>query len=105
MVCDLSFLQNGNTILERYFGQKFGKIEKGYKADLVIYDYDAPTPLVGENIAGHFVFGLSSRDVRTVLIDGEVVYEDRQFPFNVRPIYEKAAQEAKRLWQKMDELG
>ena len=40
----LRFLQNGNTILERYFGEKYGKVAAGYKADLTIYDYDAPTP-------------------------------------------------------------
>ena len=101
----LGFLQNGNLILERYFSRKFGRIEPGYAADLTIYDYDAPTPLTAENIAGHFVFGMSSRDVKSVMIDGEFVYEDRRFPFDVRPIYEQAAKEAARLWKMMDELA
>jgi len=100
----LRFLHNGNILLERYFGQKFGRIEKGYKADLTIYDYDAPTPLVGENVAGHFVFGMSSRDVKSVMVDGVMVYENRRFPFDVKPIYEKASKEAKRLWERMDAL-
>ena len=101
----LGFLQNGNLILERYFGRRFGRIESGYAADLTIYDYDIPTSLVPENIAGHFVFGMSSRDVKSVMIDGQFVYEDRQFPFDVRPIYEQAAKEASRLWKVMDELA
>ncbi len=100
----LGFLHNGNTILERYFGQKFGRIEKGYKADLTIYDYDIPTPLVGDNVAGHMIFGMSSRDIKSVMIDGVMVYEDRAFPFDVEPIYEKARKEAKRLWERMDAL-
>lgn len=100
----LGFLHNGNVILERYFAQQFGKIEKGYHADLTIYDYDLPTPLLKENIGGHLIFRLSSRDVNSVMIDGEFVYEDRQFPFDVKPIYENARKEAKRLWDRMDAL-
>lgn len=100
----LRFLQNGNTLLERYFGEKYGKVEAGYKADLTIYDYDIPTPLTGDNVGGHFVFGMSSRDVKSVMVDGVMVYEDRQFPFDTAPIYAQAQKEAQRLWQCMDAL-
>ena len=100
----LRFLQNGNTLLERYFGEKYGKVAAGYKADLTIYDYDAPTPLTGDNVGGHFVFGMSSRDVKSVMVDGAMVYEDRQFPFDAAPIYAQAQKEAQRLWERMDAL-
>ncbi len=101
----LGFLHKGNSLLERNFGSGFGRIEKGHRADLVIYDYQNPTPLTGENIAGHIVFGgLSSRDVKTVIIDGIIVYEDRIFPFDSKPVYEKANQAACRLWQRMNEV-
>ncbi len=100
----LGFLNNGSTILSRYFGQQFGRIEPGYKADLTIYEYDIPTPFVGDNVAGHVVFGMGSRDVRSVMVNGEMVYEDRKFPFDIKPIYEKARAEAKRLWERMDAL-
>ena len=69
-----------------------------------IYDYDAPTPLTGDNAGGHFVFGMSSRDVKSVMVDGKMVYEDRQFPFDTAPIYAQAQKEAQRLWQRMDAL-
>ncbi|MCP4399214.1 MAG: putative aminohydrolase SsnA [bacterium] len=100
----LGLLHNGNVILERYFDKKFGNVEKGYQADLTIYDYDVPTPLAAENIGGHFVFGMSSRDVNSVMVDGEFVYENRQFPFDVAPIYAKARKDAKVLWERMDAL-
>jgi len=29
--------------------------------------------------------GLSSRDVKSVMVNGEMVYEDRQFPFDIAP--------------------
>ncbi len=100
----LNYLQNGNSILHRYFNSKFGKIEKGYKADLVIYDYNATTPIVNKNLAGHFIFGFSSRDVETVIINGKVVYENRNFPFDVTSIYNEAKKAAQKLWKKMDKL-
>ena len=98
----LKLLQNGNIILERYFGSKYGKIEKDYIADLVIYDYNSPTPLVKENLAGHLLFGMSSRDVESVIINGNLVYENRKFPFEVENIYSEARKAASNLWQKMN---
>ncbi len=100
----LKFLQNGNTLLERNFGAKFGRLEPGYKADLVISDYLSPTPLVPGNIAGHLAFGMTSADVKTVIVNGKIVYEDRQFPFDIGPVYRDAQKAAQRLWKNMDSL-
>ena len=56
-----------------------GRLEPGCRADLVVWDYRPPTPLLAENLAGHLLYGLSSRDVRSVLVDGRWVYEERRF--------------------------
>jgi len=101
----LGFLHNGTRLLERYFPGSFRRIEAGSVADLVIYDYRHPTPLVGENIAGHVAFGLSSGSVKTVIINGNIVYEERRFPFDLQPIYEQANAAARTLWKRMDELS
>jgi cytosine/adenosine deaminase-related metal-dependent hydrolase len=98
----LKMLDNGNLILNRYFDMNFGRIEKGFVADLVIYDYCAPTPLLSENLQGHLVFGFESHDVETVIINGKIVYENRAFPFDTEEIYEKSRLAAKKLWSKMD---
>jgi len=98
------FLFNGNTILERSFGARFGKLEAGHKADLTICDYDSPTPLVAQNIGGHLAFGMGSNSVHSVMVDGRLVYENRCFPFDVASIYAAARQAAAALWQRMDEL-
>lgn len=100
----LKYLQNGNLILQCYFNSKFGKIEKGYKADMVVYDYNPSTPIINKNLAGHFVFGFSSRDVETVIINGKIVYENRSFPFDVNPIYSEARKAAAKLWKRMDKI-
>jgi len=98
----LHFMHNGNKILELYFNKKFGKLEPGYVADLVIYDYLPPTPLLNNNLAGHFTFGISSSDVETVIINGNIVYENRQFPFDTYEIYRSARLAALKLWSRMD---
>lgn len=98
------FLWNGNELLRRNFGKSFGSIEKGSVADITILDYQSPTPLLGENLPGHIAFGMGSQSVETVLVDGQVVMEKREFPFDVKEIYAKAAESAKKMWNRMDTL-
>jgi putative selenium metabolism protein SsnA len=100
----LRFLWNGNRILERNFGARFGRLEAGCKADLTICDYDCPTPLEAQNLAGHLAFGMGSSAVDSVMVDGRLVYEHRSFPFDVAPIYAAARKAAAALWKRMDEL-
>jgi putative selenium metabolism protein SsnA len=100
----IKFLQNGNLILNRYFNNKFGTIEKGYTADIVVFDYNSPTLLTDENLAGHLIFGFSSRDVETVIINGKIVYENRMFPFNVTDIYQEASNAALKMWRRIENI-
>lgn len=100
----LAAMAGGYRILERTFGKKFGRIEPGYAADLVIGSYDAPTPLLPDNIAGHIAFGLGSNIVESVMINGKMVMEERSFPLNSEEIYANAREQAKRLWSRMNEI-
>jgi cytosine/adenosine deaminase-related metal-dependent hydrolase len=97
-------LQAGNEILSHCFGARFGRVEKGCKADLVVLDYDPPTPLTSGNVAGHMVFGMASRDVRTVIVNGRIVMRDRKFRIDTGEIHARAREAAKGLWSRMDSL-
>jgi len=97
-------LWNGNEILARNFGAKFGRLEAGNKADLTILDYTSPTPFVADNLAGHVAFGMNAGNVNSVMVEGRFVYEDRAFPFDIAPIYAEASKVAQRLWKTMDQL-
>ncbi|EPC5195446.1 putative aminohydrolase SsnA [Edwardsiella piscicida] len=99
------FLYNGNQLLDRNFGARFGRLEAGYKADLTICDYPSPTPLAAQNIGGHLAFGLGASSVHSVMVEGVMVYEDRAFPFDVEPIYAEARRVAAKMWQRMDALN
>lgn len=98
----LACLDRGNRLLEAYFGGSFGRLEAGAAADLVHWDYDPPTPLEGGNIAGHLAFGLSSRSVRSVAVNGELRIKDRQALFDLKTIEAEARLQARRLWKNME---
>lgn len=97
-------LSNGNILLSRNFNASFGQLAAGYQADLTICDYLPPTPLIAENIAGHIAFGLSSASVCSVMVNGVMIYEDRQFSFDCEPIFKEAQKVAKKMWSRMDAL-
>lgn len=70
--------------------------------DWVVLDYVASTPFSAENLAAHVLFGLGARHVRHVVVDGELVVEDRR-PVRVdaAEVYPRAREEAARLWRRM----
>ncbi|PIE04221.1 MAG: hypothetical protein CSA76_05300 [Spirochaetales bacterium] len=103
----LRALQAGNRILERSFGKPFGRLEEGYTADVVVARYAPPTPLVPENIAGHFIFGMNAGITETVIVDGRVVYRNGQFPDEIdeEAIAAGAREEAAKIWKRMESLA
>lgn len=71
-------LFEGNRIItERFIENPIGAIEKGALADIIIVDYNPPTPINKDNIDSHILFGISGRHVETTIINGKVVMENR----------------------------
>ncbi len=100
----LAALAAGNEVLERSFGRPFGRLEAGHAADLVLADYPSPTPLCGENLAGHLAFAMGPDIVETVMVGGRLIMEDRRFTRDVAPIYAEARGQARRLWERVNEI-
>jgi putative selenium metabolism protein SsnA len=94
----------------RFAGKAFGepllgRIEQGAPADLVVLEYDPPTPLTGENLAGHWLFGLSGRRVRDVVVNGEVVVQDRRLTrVDQEEILARSREFSERLWRRMEAI-
>jgi len=89
-------------MVSEIFGGVFDTLDKGAAADLAVIDYRPPTPLTAGNLAGHFLFGMRSSMVESVMVGGTWVMKDREFP-NVdrQKIYEKSRKAARKLWEKM----
>jgi putative selenium metabolism protein SsnA len=83
------------------FGRTVGKLIPGAHADLIIVDYDPPTPLRASNIAGHILFGISGRSVETTIIGGRIVMADRKLlEIDEHEVMAKARASAEKLWQR-----
>ncbi|HEX4777166.1 MAG TPA: amidohydrolase family protein [Acidimicrobiia bacterium] len=102
----LTRLAEGARLAGRVFAEPaFGTLEPGAPADLVVLDYDAPAPLDDESLAGHWIFGLSSRWVRDVMVAGEWVVLDRRLArLDQQELVERARRQARRLWARVDEI-
>jgi len=103
--------QNFDTIGYDSVYQRFRNADKylnnngfvGHGANnLVIIDYDTPTPFNQGNFYGHFVFGLESKHVKHVISQGKLVVENGNIlTVDEHEILAKAKIQANRLWAKM----
>jgi len=79
-----------------------GNLDAGSVADLIVLDYPAPTPLTEDNLAWHFIFGMRSACVESVIVGGRWIIKNRKFEhLNVGEIYRKAQKAAEKLWRKL----
>ncbi len=82
-----------------------GRIEPGAPADLVVLEYDPPTPLTSDNLAGHWAYGLSSRMVRDVMVAGQWAVRDRALTrVDQDGLAARCAEQAGRLWDRLEEV-
>jgi 5-methylthioadenosine/S-adenosylhomocysteine deaminase len=58
--------------------KQIGSLEPGKKADLILVDTSAPHATPMYNVYSQLVYALRASDVRTVVIAGKIVMEDRQ---------------------------
>ena len=97
-------ISGGQQYVSEMFGSQFGTLAKNSVADLVVSDYVAPTPMTKENILGHYLFGMRSANVESVMIGGKWVMENRKvIGIDVERIYSEADKKSKKMWIKMME--
>jgi cytosine/adenosine deaminase-related metal-dependent hydrolase len=82
------------------FGVDFNKLDAGAAADLVVLDYDPPTPLTSENLAWHLAFGLNSTFVESVMVGGRFVIRNRRHALDGE-VYVNARRASEKLWSKL----
>ncbi|HEY0308947.1 MAG TPA: putative aminohydrolase SsnA [Acidobacteriaceae bacterium] len=83
------------------FGGTVGKLVPGAHADLILVDYDPPTPLRPSNIGSHILFGISGRQVHTTIVAGRILMQDRKLlHLDETAITAQARQQAENLWQR-----
>jgi len=80
--------------------------ENGFTGDgdnnLVVLNYDSPTPINRDNFFGHFLFGINSSHINDVISNGRLIVKDRRIlTVDEEEILKMAREQATRLWEKM----
>lgn len=90
---------NNRLIAQKYFGRELGVLKKGAAADVIVMDYKPFTPFSNENADGHMLFGMMGKNCRTTIINGKVVYKDREFVgIDEDRINAWTMEQSKKLW-------
>jgi putative selenium metabolism protein SsnA len=83
-------------------GAQFGLLAKGAPADLILVDYDPPTPLSADNLPWHVIFGIDGSRVDTTIVDGQVLMRHRKLlTLDEAEIMAKARELAGKLWRRV----
>jgi cytosine/adenosine deaminase-related metal-dependent hydrolase len=83
-------------------GARFGTLAKGAPADMILVDYDAPTPLTSGNLPWHIIFGIDGTRVDTTIVDGQVLMRHGELlTLDEAAIMTRARELAGKLWQRI----
>jgi putative selenium metabolism protein SsnA len=89
------------AIATECFGGTVGKLVPGAYADIIVVDYDPPTPMNAANLSSHVLFGLSGRSPVIVIIAGCVVMEDgKLLTIDEEEVMAKARAAAGEVWKR-----
>ncbi len=76
------------------------------KNNLVVIDYDSPTPVNRNNFLNHFIFGIKSDHILHVISNGKLIVKDRVLQgVDEEEILGFTREQAKRLWSRMKEIS
>ncbi|MEI7884874.1 MAG: putative aminohydrolase SsnA [Clostridia bacterium] len=94
--------ENNIKICNEYIEKPIGRLAAGFLADIILVDYEPWTPLNENNINSHLLFGCSGSHVNTTIINGKVVYKDREMQtVDVQEVMGKGREVAARLWKRL----
>jgi putative selenium metabolism protein SsnA len=94
--------ENTAAVASAVFGERLGTLAPGSSGDLIVVDYDPPTPLRAANLLGHLMFGIDSRHVVATVCRGRVLLRDRQvLTVDEAEVAARGRERAARLWRRI----
>lgn len=94
-------IENNYEYASKILDCKLGRIEKGYEADFLTLEYNAPTPMTEDNLFGHFFYGmLDNFKPKNVWCNGNVKLRDYKILEDEEKIYEESKKISKEIWEK-----
>lgn len=93
---------NNRFILSKFYPRPVGRLEPGAYADIILVNYQAPTPLTADNWFAHLLFGFNGGLVDTTIIGGKVLMRGRELLHVDEAVITARARElAARLWERL----
>ncbi|MBN2677822.1 MAG: putative aminohydrolase SsnA [Anaerolineaceae bacterium] len=97
-IAGMAAYTNADLVTQQY-GQTVGKIVPGAQADLIIVEYQPFTKLTPENLPWHIIFGFNESMIRSTIVAGKVLMEDRKLvSMNEKSITEEAKVLSEEIW-------
>jgi putative selenium metabolism protein SsnA len=83
-------------------GPQFGQLAKGAPADVILLEYDPPTPLTSGNLPWHLLFGIDGTGVDTTIVAGQLLMHNRKLQtLDEAAIMARSRELAGKLWQRI----
>lgn len=92
-------IQNNPAMASKFFRNSVGTIAPGAYADIIILNYNPPTPFRSATFMGHLLFGLNSGLVDTTISNGKVLMSGRSLTFiDEAELAARSREAAEKLW-------
>jgi putative selenium metabolism protein SsnA len=90
------------AIAERIWGLPLGRIREGGPGDVILVDYDPPTPLDAGSVLGHLVYGVSKSTVDTTIVAGRVLMANKKLKLDIdeERVTARSRELAAALWRR-----
>jgi len=96
-----SIIENTFELASNHLKVNFGKIKAGYAADLIMVEYDPPTPINEKNFWDHLFFGITEARVNSLYVSGKPLMVDNVIKvFDENEVRKTSRRVAESLWKK-----
>jgi len=94
--------RNSSEYVSNILGSYIGVIKPGYKADIITYDYNSPTPITPENFLSHFYFGIIDNfKPAWVISNGRILKNENKICLPEKEIFEETRLLSEKIWRDM----
>ncbi|GAB6137877.1 putative aminohydrolase SsnA [Halanaerobaculum tunisiense] len=94
-------IANNQQIAQNYFGPQLGMLKPGAAADLIVVEYQSPTPMQSDNLLGHILLGMNGSLVDTTVVGGKILMENREVQvLDEEKICSECQEQARQFWKR-----
>ena len=98
-----SLFMTNPKIVKSIMGVNTGKLAVGHKADVLITNYYPKTPINGDNIMGHVMFGVLNNTIDTTIINGNICMKEGKIPnIDLKKISDESVIHAQEVWNRLN---